>query len=82
MYDYNEAGAQRTFDVIPDGTIAVMQMNIRPGNAGEGGLLKRSKNGDAEGLDAELTVVEGECAKRKFWSFMIVSGTTNGHQQA
>ena len=82
MYDYNEAGAQRTFDVIPDGTIAVMQMNIRPGNAGEGGLLKRSKNGDAEGLDAELTVVEGEYAKRKFWSFMIVSGTTDGHQQA
>jgi hypothetical protein len=82
MHDYNTAGEQRSFDVIPDGTIAVVQMNIRRGNSGEGGLLKRSKNGDAEGLDAELTVVEGEYVKRKFWSFMIVSGTTDGHQQA
>jgi hypothetical protein len=29
-YDYNDAGAQRTFDVIPDGTIAVVEMSIRP----------------------------------------------------
>jgi hypothetical protein len=81
-YDYNTAGGQRSFDVIPDGTIAVVQMNIRPGNAGEGGLLKRSKAGDAEGLDAEFIVVEGDYAKRKFWGFLIVSGTTDGHAQA
>jgi hypothetical protein len=75
MYDYNEAGAQRTFDVIPDGTIAVVKMNIRPGGAGEGGLLKRSKNGEAEGVDAELTVVEGNYAKRKFWTYFITGGS-------
>jgi len=80
--DYNSAGAQKSFDVIPDGTIVVVQMKIRPGNAGEGGLLKRSSNGQAEGLDAEFIVVEGEYAKRKFWSFMVVSGTTDGHEQA
>jgi hypothetical protein len=82
MRDYNEVGAQRTFDVIPDGTIVVVEMFIRPGNAGEGGLLKRSKNGDCEGIDAEFAIVEGEYAKRKIWSFMVVSGTTDGHEQA
>ena len=80
--DYNSAGAQKSFDVIPDGTIVVVQMNIRSGNAGEGGLLKRSKSGEAEGLDTEFIVVEGEYAKRKIFSFMVLSGTTDGHEQA
>jgi hypothetical protein len=80
--DYNQAGAQRSFDVIPDGTIVIVQMNLRSGHAGEDGLLKRSRNGQAEGLDAEFTVVEGEYAKRKLWSFMVISGTTDGHEQA
>jgi hypothetical protein len=81
-YDYNTAGEQRSFDVIPDSTIVVVEMNIRPGGAGESGLLKRTKKGDAEALDAELVVVEKEHAKRKIWDFMIVSGTTDGHAQA
>jgi hypothetical protein len=29
-YDFNTAGEQRSFDVIPDKTIAVVQLNIRP----------------------------------------------------
>jgi hypothetical protein len=82
MADFNTAGAQRSFDMIPDGTIAVVQINIRPGNAGEGGLFKRSKEGKAEGLDAEFTVVEGEHTKRKFWGYLITGGTTDGHAQA
>jgi hypothetical protein len=81
-YDYNNTGEQRSFDVIPDGTIAVVQMHVRPGNAGEDGQLKRSKEGGCEGLDAEFVVVEGEHTKRKIWSFMIISGTTDGHAQA
>ena len=80
--DYNSAGAQKSFDIIPDGTIVVVQMNIRPGNVGEGGLLKRSSNGQAEGLDTEFVVVEGEYAKRKFWSFMVLNGRTDGHKEA
>jgi hypothetical protein len=82
MADFNEASAQRSFDVIPDGTIAVVQINVRPGNAGEGGLLKRTKTGDAEGIDAELIVVDGEYAKRKFRSYMLTGGATDGHAQA
>jgi hypothetical protein len=54
--DFNTAGEQRSFDVIPDGEIAVVQMNIRAGNAGPDGLFKHSKNGEAEGLDVEFVV--------------------------
>src|SRR6516225_6857262 len=81
-FDFNNAPAQRSFDVIPDGTIAVLHMHIRPGGAGEGGLLRRSKNGDSEGLDVEFTVVEGEYAKRKFWTLFTLTGTTDGHAKA
>ncbi len=81
-FDYNQAGEQRSFDVIPDRTIAIVQLNIRPGDAGEGGILKRSKTGEAEGLDCELIVVDGPHAKRKFFDWMTVSGTTDGHAQA
>ena len=34
-FDYNTADGQRDLDVIPNGTIAVLQLNIRPGDAGE-----------------------------------------------
>jgi hypothetical protein len=81
-FDLNKAGEQRSFDVIPDGTITVVQMNIRPGNAGEDGLLKRSSNGLAEGLDVEFIVADGEYAKRRFWWFAVLSGTTDGHAEA
>ena len=30
-FDFNTANEQRDFDVIPNGTIAVVQLNIRPG---------------------------------------------------
>jgi hypothetical protein len=81
-HDFNTAGEQRSFDVIADKTVAVVQLNIRPGDAGEDGLLKRSNNGQAEGLDCELVVVGGPYDKRKFWDWMTVSGTTDGHGQA
>jgi hypothetical protein len=81
-FDFNEAAEQRDLDVIPNGTIAVVQLNIRDGGAGEDGLLKRSANGQAEGLDCEFIVVEGPHAKRKFFGFMVLSGTTDGHATA
>ena len=67
------------FDVIPAGTIAELQMTIRPGNAGEGGLLRRSKNGNSEALDCEFIVTDGPYAKRKVWRLFTVGGTTEGH---
>jgi hypothetical protein len=81
-YDFNTASEQRSFDVIPDRTIAVVQLNIRAGDAGEGGLFKRSKNGQAEGLDCELIIVGGPHNKRKFFDWMTISGATDKHAEA
>jgi len=64
-FDFNEAGPQRSFDLIPD-TIATLHLTIKPGHAGEAGWLRRSKDGGSEALDCEFTVVDGEFAKRKF----------------
>jgi hypothetical protein len=77
-FDYSQAN----LDLIPHGTIATVQLTIRPGNAGEGGLLKRSANGLCEMLDCELVVADGPHVKRKFWENMILAGTSDGHAKA
>jgi hypothetical protein len=82
MADFNNAGPQRSFDVIPAGTIATLHLTVRPGNAGEGGWLRRSKDGNSEGLDCEFTVVDGPFTKRKFWSLFTLFGTTPNHATA
>jgi hypothetical protein len=81
-YDYSTAPPPRDLELIPAGTIASVQLRIRPGNAGEGGLLKRSAKGDCEMLDLEFVVVDGPYARRKFWSNFVLAGTTAGHAQA
>jgi hypothetical protein len=81
--DFNAAGEQRSFDVIPANTIATLQMTIRPGGAGDGGWLKRSADAGSEGLDCEFIVVdEGPYQKRKLWQLFTLAGTTQGHIQA
>lgn len=80
--DFNSAPEQRSFDLIPDGTVVTVQTKIRPGNAGPDGMLRRTNNGDAEMLDFEFTVFGGKYDKRKFWDLLVVSGTTDGHAQA
>ena len=80
--DFNDAQPQREVGLIPEDTIAQVHLTIRPGNAGEGGWLKRSKSGDSMALDCEFTVVDGPFAKRKFWSLFTLEGTTDGHSKA
>src|SRR5262245_18453572 len=82
MFDYNDAPEQRSDELIPAGTVATLQMKIRPGNAGEGGLLTRSKNGECEMLDLECVVVDGPHTKRKLWERLVLAGTTSGQEQA
>jgi len=82
MEDFNTASPQRSFEVIPANTIATLQITVRPGNAGTGGWLRRSKDGLSEALDLELTVVHGEFAKRKVWTLFTLRGTTDGHAEA
>ena len=81
-YDFNDADTQRNFDVIPNGTIATVRMTVRPGSAGEDGWLRRSKDGNSEMLDCEFVVLDGPFAKRKFWTFFTIAGTTPGHGEA
>jgi hypothetical protein len=81
-YDYTDAPPPRDFDLIPHGTVATIVMHIRPGNVGEDGMLKRSKDGGCEMLDAEFVVADGEFKRRKFWGNMILAGTTDGHAKA
>ena len=80
-YDYTDV-PKSPIALIPEGTLATVTMHIRPGNAGHGDLLKRSKDGGCEMIDAEFTVVDGEYARRKFWSNMVLVGTTDGHAKA
>jgi hypothetical protein len=80
--DFNDANPQRVFDVIPADTVATLHMTVRPGNAGEGGLLRRSKDGNSEALDCEFTVVDGPYAKRKVWGLFTLVGTTPNHATA
>lgn len=80
--DFNNASEQKENGIIPNGTVAVVHLTVRPGNSGEGGWLKRSKAGDSEALDCEFTVVDGPFAKRKFWTLFTVQGQTEGQIKA
>jgi hypothetical protein len=80
--DLNEAGGQREFDLIPRDTIVTLVIKVRGGGAGPDGALKRSKDGRSEGLDLELTVVDGKYVKRKVFLLLTLQGETEGHAEA
>jgi hypothetical protein len=80
MFDFNSAETQR--ELIPPDTVAVIQMNIKPGDAGEGKWLKTSKEGTSRGLDCEYIIFNGKYAKRKFWSRLTLEGQSDGHKDA
>jgi hypothetical protein len=79
-FDFNNAKPQR--DLIPPDTIATLHLNIKPGGSGDGQWLKKAKDGKSEGLDCEFIVVDGEHAKRRFWSRLTMSGETDGQKDA
>jgi hypothetical protein len=74
--DFNNVGDQRSFEVIPDGTICTLQMTVRPG-VGGGGWLTRAKDGNSEHINCEFVVVEGPHAKRKLWTRYTVTGANH-----
>ena len=81
-FNFNTAGGQRSFDVIPANTICTLQLTIRPGGSGDDGWLKRSADGASEGLDCEFVVVDGQYAKRKLWQKYTLKGAKPGHAEA
>ena len=80
-FDYSDAPPPQ-FELIPHGTIATVVLHIRAGNAGEDGMLKRSKDGSCEMLDCEFAVTDGPFKGRKFWENWILEGTTSGHAKS
>jgi hypothetical protein len=66
-------------DLIRVGTIAAAQIRVQFGD-GTDGVLTRTKAGDAEMLKMELTLLEGEFARRKFFASLLVNGTTDGQK--
>jgi hypothetical protein len=82
MLDFNTAQVQTNMDPIPHGTLAPLQVTIRPGGGDDEGWLKPSKDGRSQGLDVEFVVTGGEFTGRKFWTLLTLSGETEGHQKA
>jgi hypothetical protein len=73
-FDFNDAGDQKTFDVIPDNTVCAVQLTIRPGGAGPDGWLTHAKDGNSDHVNCEFAVVDGAYAKRKVFARYTVAG--------
>jgi hypothetical protein len=65
--------------LIPAGTVAILHAHLRFGD-GTDGVLKRTKNGDAEGLDLEFTLLDTQYAKQKLFWFALVMGSIDGQK--
>jgi hypothetical protein len=81
-FDFNDAGEQRKFDVIPNNTLVAVQFNIKPGGAGKDPMLTCAGDGKSEHLNVSYTVLDGPHKKRKIFERMTVQGTTQGHADA
>jgi hypothetical protein len=81
--NFNDAGDQRSFDVIPDNTICVLQMTVNPGGAGQDHWLTKAKDGNSEHVACEFVITEGEYAKRKLWArYTVASPDQTKHGEA
>jgi hypothetical protein len=82
--DFNTAEPRDELTLIPEGTVAIVAIAIKPGNiAGQDPYLSYSKDGKSTGVDLEFTVVdEGPFARRKLFQRLTLDGTTPGHDQA
>jgi len=83
VLDFNNAGEQRASGgLIPKDTTAFVVLSVRPGGQGEGGWLKANKDGSCLMLDLEFTVDGGPYDRRKFWTYLVVEGETDGQKEA
>jgi hypothetical protein len=80
-YDYTNAPPPQ-FDLIPHGTVATVVLHIRAGGVGEDNMLRRSNDGGCEMLDCKFVVADGPYKGRKFWEYLILEGTTEGHAKS
>lgn len=74
-FDYNGADPQSAaFDLLPAGTLVRVRLTIRPGGAGPEGWLTQSKTSDAQYLNCEAVVLEGQYAKRRIYTRIGIRG--------
>lgn len=82
--DFNNADEQLSgdFTPIPDNTIVDLIMTVRPGGAGNDGVLTQSKRSPWQYLNCEFTVVGGKYDKRKIWQNMMWFNPSEPKSQA
>lgn len=78
MANYAQAPTHQAgdFDLIPDGTLAWAYLTVRPFNPDQGLIEKESAATPGNKyLDCELTIAEGEFARKKVWTIIGVAGS-------
>jgi hypothetical protein len=81
-FDFNNAEPQRAMgDLIPENTVVLLVVNLRPGGHGPGGFLKLGSTG-AEMLDLEFVIDGGDFDRRRVWENWVTGGNTEGHAKA
>lgn len=79
--DFNDAGQQAGFDLIPKGALVKVRMIIKPGGYDDaprgwtGGWATESEQTGSVYLNAEFVVLDGQFAKRKMWSLIGLHST-------
>lgn len=74
--DFNDAGQQAGFDLIPRNTLVKVRMSIKPGGFDDpargwsGGWATESDQTGSIYLNAEFVVLDGQFAKRKLWALI------------
>jgi hypothetical protein len=80
MPDFGNTSAPRDFgELIPKGTVAPVQLRIKRGGHGEGGLLTATstEKGDSAYLHVEATILDGAHKGRKLWGRYTVEGANH-----
>jgi len=86
FYDFNSAEEQTEFNLIPKGTIAKVNMSIKPGGYNNpdkgwtGGYATKSQTSEAIYLNCEFTVLEGEYKGRKIWNIIGLYSEKNDNR--
>lgn len=78
FFDFNDASAQRSFDVMPDNLVCAVEMIIKKGDSGPNQWLTTAKSGKSKHLNCEFTVLDGDYADRKFWRRFTVAAASDG----
>jgi hypothetical protein len=81
FFNFNDAGEQRSVEIIPENTICAVQLNVKPGGVGADGFLTQAQDGRSTHLACSFVVLEGEYAKRQIWTRLTVD-VTAGHAEA